>query len=121
KTDLSNEPNVAKMKQAMGEEGYAAAMRIRDRLVGVNESQHELYFCHGFCELGAYPVVPALRSIRDFVVSHPDEVIIIVVEDYVTPQNLAGAFDAAGFGGLVYAGKPSSQWPTLRQLIDSGQ
>ena len=74
KTDMSAEPNAAMMKRAIGEEGYDAAMRIRDRLVGVDESKH-----------GAYAVAPALREIRDFVVTHPDEVIILIVEDYLTP------------------------------------
>jgi hypothetical protein len=121
KTDLSTEPNAAKIRQAVGDEGYAAAMRIRDRLVGVNESEHQLYFCHGFCELGAYLVGPALREIRDFVVAHPDEVLILVVEDTVSPQDLAAEFDKAGFTDLVYRGNPVPRWPTLRQLIESGR
>jgi hypothetical protein len=121
KTDMRMEPNAETIKRATGVDGYAAAMRIRDRLVGVDESQHGLYFCHGFCELGAYAVEPALREIRDFVVSHPDEIIILIVEDYVTPQDLASAFDKAGFADLVYTGNPAPPWPTLRQLIESGR
>ena len=56
KTDMRMEPNADTIKRAIGDEGYAAAMRIRDRLVGVDETRRGLYFCHGFCELGAYPV-----------------------------------------------------------------
>jgi hypothetical protein len=121
KTDMRMEPNAETMKRAMGTEGYAAAMRIRDRLVGVDESHRALYFCHGFCELGAYPVMPALREIRDFVVAHPEEVIILIVEDTVTPEDLAAEFDKAGFTGLVYEGNVSSDRPTLRQLVESGK
>ena len=83
KTDMRMEPNADTIKRAIGDGGYAAAMRIRDRLVGVDESQHGLYFCHGFCEFGAYPVRPALaRDSRVSHAAHPDEVIIIIVEDY---------------------------------------
>ncbi len=121
KTDMSTEPTAEKIRQAVGEEGYAAAMRIRDRLVGVDESRRGLYFCHGFCELGAYPVAPALREVRDFVVAHPDEVIILIVEDTVTPQDLAAEFEKAGFAGLVFTGNPAPPWPTLRELIESGR
>ena len=121
KTDMSTEPNAETMKRAMGAEGYAAAMRIRDRLVGVDESKRGLYFCHGFCELGAYPVAPALREIRDILVAEPDEVIIIVVEDYVTPEDLAGEFQKSGLADFVYTGEPGPPWPTLRQLIESGK
>jgi hypothetical protein len=121
KTDMRTEPNADTIKRAVGDEGYAAAMRIRDRLVGADESKRGLYFCHGFCELGAYPVVPALRDIRDFMVAQPDEVIILVVEDYVTPEDLASAFDKAGFGGLIYTAAAPLQSVTLRQFIESGQ
>jgi hypothetical protein len=121
KTDMHMEPTTDKIKQSIGAEGYAAAMRIRDRLVGVDESKRGLYFCHGFCELGAYPVEPALHDIRDFVVAHPDEVIIIVIEDAVMPGDLAEEFEKAGFEGLIYTGNPTPHWPTLRQLIESGK
>ncbi len=118
KTDMRMEPNADAIKRAIGDEGYAAAMRIRDRLVGVDETRRGLYFCHGFCELGAYPVLPALREIRDFLVTHPDEVIIIIVEDTVSPQDLASEFDNAGFANLIYMDSAMTEWPTLRQLIE---
>lgn len=121
KTDLSEEPNADKMKQVMGTDGFSAAMRIRDRLVGVDESKHGLYFCHGFCELGAYEVEPALREIRDYLVTHPDEVLILDIEDYVDPRDLAAAFDKAGLTEFVYKGATGPPWPTLREMITSGQ
>jgi hypothetical protein len=121
KTDLSQEPNADKMKQVMGQDGFNAAMRIRDRLVGVDESKHGLYFCHGFCELGAYEVGPALRGIRDYLVTHPDEVLILDIEDYVDPHDLAAAFDKAGLTEFVYKGPTGPPWPTLREMITSGQ
>ena len=119
KTDMRTEPSADKIQRAIGAEGYAAAMRIRDRLVGVDESQRRPYFCHGFCELGAYAVTPALREMRDFLVAHPDEVVIMVVEDYVTPEDLAAEFDKAGFKDLIYTGGLLSPLPTLRHLIQS--
>jgi hypothetical protein len=118
KTDMRTQPNADTIKGAIGDEGYAAAMRIRDRLVGVDESRRGLYFCHGFCELGAYPVLPALRDMRDFLVTHPDEIVIIIVEDTVSPQDLASEFDKAGLANLIYMESPIPQWPTLRQLIE---
>ena len=121
KTDMRTEPNADKIKKAVDVEGYDAAMRIRDRLVGVDESRRGAYFCHGFCELGAYAVAPALREMRDFMVAHPEEVIIMIVEDYITPEDLASELDKAGFKDLVYTDPLSSPLPTLRQLIQSGR
>ena len=62
KTDLEAEhANREKMEEAVGAEGFAAAMRIRDRLTGREEGSQGLYLCHGFCELGALPLVPWLK------------------------------------------------------------
>lgn len=121
KTDLEGEGATReKLVGAVGEEGFEAAQRIRDRLVGVDEGRRGLYFCHGFCELGAYPVVPALSEIRDWLVVHPEEVILIVIEDYVTPQEIAEAFAESGLGELVYTG-PIAPFPTLGAMIYANQ
>lgn len=120
KTDLDKEPLTDKVREAVGAEGLKAAMRIRDRLVGVDEGRRKLYLCHGLCELGAYELEPLLAEIREFVIAHPDEVLLLVVEDYVSPQDLAQAFEASGLGQFVYRGAPEPQWPTLRQLIADG-
>ena len=102
KTDLDAErSSLEKIEGAVGPEGTAAAMRIRDRLVVGKDQEHGLFFCHGFCELGAYPVVPVLREVRDFMVEHPDQVIILVIEDYVSPEDLKKAFDESGLTELV--------------------
>jgi hypothetical protein len=67
KTDLDAEESQREMiESGVGPEGTAAALRIRERLVGVDEGRRGLYFCHGFCELGAYEVVPALQAMRDW-------------------------------------------------------
>jgi hypothetical protein len=62
-----------------------------------------------------------LREVRDFMVAHPEEVIIMIVEDYITPEDLASEFDNAGFKDLIYTDPLSPPLPTLRQLIQSGR
>ncbi len=121
KTDIEGEKlTQERLEPALGPEGIEAAMRIRDRLVGADENRPKLYLCHGFCELGAYEVVPTFRQIRDFLVENPDEVLIIVLEDYVTIEELVRAFDESGLREFVYDGT-ASPWPTLRELIQSGK
>lgn len=110
-----------KIAGALGPEATEAALRIRGRFLGQESGPSGLYFCHGFCELGAYPVVPALEGVRDFMLANPGEVVLIVVEDYVTPQDLASAFQEAGLVDFVYTGPVSRPLPTLRDLIDAGQ
>ena len=52
---------------------------------------------------------------------HPDEVVVLVVEDYVAADDLAAEFDKAGLADLVYRGTGRAPWPTLRTLIDTRQ
>jgi hypothetical protein len=105
-----------KIEETVGPEGTAAAMRIRDRLVGGEDADRGIYFCHGFCELGAYEVQPVLRTIREFLVRSPGEVLILVIEDYVAIEDLERTFAESGLVDFAYTGSVEL-WPTLHQLI----
>jgi hypothetical protein len=122
KTDLESDLGSRdKFDKAVGREGVDAAMRIRDRLAGQEEGPRGLYLCHGFCELGASPLLDALRAIHEFLVRNPDEVLVLGIEDYATAQDLAAAFAESGLDGLVYRGAAGPPWPTLREMIDTRQ
>jgi hypothetical protein len=47
-------------------------------------------------------------------------VILIDLEDYVEPADMAKAFERSGLAEFVYRGS-GPPWPTLRELITSGQ
>lgn len=122
KTDIADEAaERAKFEQVLGKEGVDAAMRIRDRLTGPPTGPRAVYLCHGFCELGAEPLLPMLRGVREFLVQNPGEVLVLVIEDYVTPADIAAAFQGSGLERFVYRGPVLPPWPTLRQMIDSDQ
>jgi hypothetical protein len=123
KTLIENEENAKQKYEAfLGKEGIAAAMRIRDRLIGDADAEQDVYMCHGFCELGAIALIPALRDIRDFLVMKPNEVIIIIIQDEgVTPQDIEKCFQESGLIDFVYHGKAAPPWPTLREMVESEQ
>lgn len=122
RTDFDRESvSVDKIAGAIGAEAAAAAVRIRNQLVGAAEGPSGMYFCHGYCELGAYPVDSTLRQVRDFLMLNPGEVVILVVEDYVAPLDLQAAFDSAGLLPFVYTGPVREPWPSLREIIDANQ
>jgi hypothetical protein len=121
KTDLDAEVNHnGKIEEALGPDAVAAAMRIRNRLVGGEDGQRAAYFCHGFCELGAYEVGPMLARIRDFLAANPGEVLILVLEDYLPVAVTDSLFKATGLFNFVYTG-PVRPWPTLGQLVAANQ
>ena len=73
-----------------------------------------VYFCHGFCEVGALPIDRVFGDIRDFLAANPDEVLAIVVEDYVDPADIAAAAQRTGLLDYIYKGPISEPLPTLR-------
>jgi hypothetical protein len=78
----------------------------------------EPYLCHVLCELGATKLDTALAKIDDWMNTHPDEFLVIVIEDVVSPEETAQAFQRAGLLRYVYTPEPNSVWPTMGQLIE---
>jgi hypothetical protein len=122
KTDMEEgEAARAKLEPSLGPEGLDAALRIRERLIGGDESQRDLYLCHGFCELGSSRLIPVLVQFREFLVLNPGEVIIIIFEDTVDPSAVAHAFEESGLEKLVYRGAVTPPWPTLGEMVRANQ
>ncbi len=106
--------------RTLGPAGLAAIQRIRDRIVE-GEGAPGVFLCHRFCELGATELTGALREVREFLVERPDEVLVIVIQDYVLPADIVSAFERSGLDERVYRGPPAGPFPTLREMIDSEQ
>ena len=118
KTDITpSAEERAKLEAELGTEAVEAALRIRDRIEGEETGPRGIYLCHALCELGALPIATALGQIRDFLASNPSEVLVIVVEDAVTPEDFVAAFRSAGLERYAYEGRVSPPWPTLRSMI----
>jgi hypothetical protein len=121
RTDIASLPKRELAVQEIGAPAVDAAERIRSRLGDQNLGQRQIFLCHGFCELGAVSLSSALTDLRTFLVSNPGAVVIVINQDEgVTPQDIERAFDRAGLLDLVYRG-PLGPFPTLREMIDSGQ
>jgi hypothetical protein len=80
--------------------------------------ERQIYLCHAFCEVGATSAQVAFGQIRDFLVEHPDQVVLISIEDDVSPSDTAALFRKSGLLDLVYQDPTGRSWPTLRQLIE---
>ncbi len=53
--------------------------------------------------------------------AHPNEVLVIVNQDAITPADFVKAMDDAGLSRFAYTGRTSPPWPTLRRLIERNQ
>jgi hypothetical protein len=121
RTDLASLPKRETAVQEIGEPAVKAAERLRARIGPAGTGTRGIYLCHTFCELGAVSLDSALADIRSFLVANPGAVVTVINQDEgVTPTDIEGAFERAGLLDLVYRG-PLGPFPTLRQMIDSGQ
>ncbi len=104
----------------------APALRVADRVaggigLGRLRGKPELYLCHTLCELGAEPLDQELGVIRDFLERHPDQVLILLVEDYVPPSAIAAAFEQASLTRYAASLRRDAPVPTLGELVRRGK
>jgi hypothetical protein len=109
------------MADGVSDESVDAALRIRDRLGFEGEGERGMYLCHSFCELGATRLDSVLDDIRTFLVGNPGAVLVVINQDYLTPEDFVGAVRDAGLEEFAYSGPTGGKWPTLRELVDSGK
>jgi hypothetical protein len=109
-------------EEAYGPEVAAAAARLAQFIGPIDPSEvPETYLCHAFCELGATPLVRALGAINRFMEQNPQEVIILVIQDQISPADTAKAFIASGLVKRVHPLASGQPLPTLRELIELDQ
>ena len=92
---------------------------VRGMLLDTYEQGGELLLCHSNCVFGSKPLLEALQEVRAFLDEHPREVLALMFQDSISPQQTAGAFEAAGLSQEVYTHVPGSDWPTLGEMIES--
>jgi hypothetical protein len=102
-------------------EAFDAALRIRDRLGFQGKGKRGMYLCHSFCELGATRLDSVLADLRTFLVANPGAVVVVINQDYLTPEDFVGAVKDADLEELAYRGPVDGKWPTLREMVDKNQ
>jgi NADH:ubiquinone oxidoreductase subunit 6 (subunit J) len=78
----------------------------------------QIYLCHNFCEMGAVSFASVLADVKNFVDTHPDDVLTLIIQDATTPADTAAAITKAGLADHAYTLTPGEPLPTLGQMID---
>lgn len=113
-----------------GDEGWAGpnqhhgiARQLDDGIRGLMLDTHydggAAYLCHEYCVLGKEPLAHGLAKIRRFLDLHPQDVVSIIFESYISEADVAAAFADAGLLDYVHAQPVDAPWPTLRTLVDA--
>ncbi len=109
------------VQQDFGPEVVQSALRIRNSLVSAATGPVEPYLCHGLCEIGATKWEPVMAQLSGWMATHPREVVTLFIQDTVDPADTNTVFQQAGLLPYVHVQRPGQPWPTLGQMIDSGQ
>ena len=90
------------------------------RLINMfNPPRPGLWLCHSVCRAGASPLVPTLERLRTWLDANPGEIVTLIIEDEITPEQTEQAFAAAGLTRLIFtpSADPQAEWPTLGQMV----
>jgi hypothetical protein len=123
RTDLvkegADENRVAKQ---IGAAGLAAAERLAGDLgAGDITGERVPYLCHSVCELGGTRMSTALEDVRAFLAENRNEVVIIFIEPYIKPDEIAAEFEQAGLYPYLATLQRYAPLPTLREMIASNR
>ena len=121
RTDFASEGRSRnKVAKALPPDVLAAAERLVGRLgVGDATGERDVFLCHTVCELGATRMVDTLVTYREFLEANPGAVLILFVEPYVTPNQIAKRFKEAGLDPYLAELSRDEPLPTLGELVDS--
>jgi hypothetical protein len=112
---------LAQLQQEYGSAVVDSALRLRNAIDLAPTGPVEPYLCHGLCELGSTPLLPALQGVAAWLASHPREVVTFIIEDSISPAETERAFASAGLLTYTHVQLPGQPWPTLGEMIEANQ
>jgi hypothetical protein len=86
-------------------------------VTSIGEPQPGALLCHSLCTLGNEPLTDGLTEVKRFLDRNRNEVIVVVIEDYVSVADTEAAFKQTGLDRYVVTHRPDTSWPTLGQLV----
>jgi hypothetical protein len=111
---------IEKLEPYWGPQALEAATRLADTIGPIPPgAKPGLYLCHGYCELGATPFESVMRDLRTFLRRNPGEVVILVLQDYVSPFDVRDAMVRTGLIDYVATLTWGEPLPTLRELVET--
>jgi hypothetical protein len=84
-------------------------------------AQEGEFMCHQFCGLGWTPLEDSLQEVRIWLEENPREVLFVIIQDEITPEDTWAAGTETGLAEYAYTHEQGAPWPTLRELIDSNR
>ncbi|MBC8452887.1 MAG: hypothetical protein H8D69_00275 [Chloroflexi bacterium] len=93
---------------------------FQDILPRLGSPRAGTFLCHSSCWLGAVSLNDVLTEVREFLDQHPNEVLTLIIQDGISVSDTQTAFHNARLDPYLFAFEEDTEWPTLRELIESG-
>ncbi len=120
-TEASRAEAIAQGTEIYGPSVLSSALRLRDSTSLTPVGPVEPYMCHAVCELGSSLLEPVMVQVKAWMDAHPREVVTFFIQDELEPAETARVFDNAGLTEMLYTPANGRRFPTLEEMIDSGQ
>ncbi|MFN8396389.1 MAG: hypothetical protein U0176_17320 [Bacteroidia bacterium] len=89
---------------------------VRGFMLDVYWKREKAVVYHGSPMLKKRPLQEDLSAMHDFLAAHPEEVVSIIFESYLTDDQLHDALQAAGLLPYLHVQPKDSIWPTLKEM-----
>ena len=100
---------------------YNIASQLNDGVRGLMIDVYDFFGTptayHSVFALGTIPLSDIFNDIKTFLDNNPNEVITIILECYVTANDIEDEINQAGLSNYLYI--HNSGWPTLQSMIDN--
>jgi hypothetical protein len=91
---------------------------VRGFMIDTHYCDGEPSLAHSECWLGHKPLSVGLCEITQFLDTHPNEVVSLQIEPYITDADTVTAFEESGLVDYVRYQPHDAPFPTLGQMID---
>jgi len=92
---------------------------VRAFMLDVYNSFGNTVVYHGSAILGSNPFEEELTKIKVFLDNNPTEVVTVILECYVSANDIETEMDQSGLLGYVYVHQLGTPWPTLETMINN--
>lgn len=99
--------------------------QLRDGIRALNidlyVEEGALLACHLFCSSVSQPAEQVFGQLTGFLSTHPDEVLLLVVNASDADDAIAAAMASEGLSRFAVVQDPTEPWPTLAALIEADE
>jgi hypothetical protein len=95
---------------------------VRALMLDLHYRKGKVVLCHGGKGCGLLGVDLAgdiFKDLKEFLVQHKNEIITLILESYVSTQDLKNELDKSGLSPYLHCQDPMRPWPTIHEMLDS--